>query len=421
LTGGQTVAQKILAAHAGKRHVEIGEVIFPEFDFYIVQETPFPEFWAEVENMGMSRLARPEKTIVIADHEVPTMSMQGRLRWSKTMELANKLGVKHLIKPGTGIQHLVLPEKGFILPGNLTCSFDGHALNFGALGCYPMTAVYEFPTVMATGTIWMVVPETILVTLEGKLPFGCSARDLALYISAQIGPQMADSKVIQFAGPGVGNLSVNERMILCGVMAEIGAESSIIEPDELVLDYVSKVAVSSYAPVYGDQDAQFAARYEVNMDELEPMIALPPSPDNVKPVSEVANRRIDSAYIGSCQSGTIEELRIAAQILKGRKVHPDVDLLVVPSTRQVFRQAASEGLLEIFIEANAIILGPTCLPCFGNIFHMDRGEVRVSTGTRNDPGRMGSLESEIYLAGAAVAAASAVCGKICDPRGLLNR
>lgn len=420
MSQGQTITQKILAAHSGRQSVEIGDVIFPEFDFYIVQETPFPEFWAEVESMGVSKLARPDKTIVIADHEVPIMSMQGRIRWSKTVELVKKLGVKYFLKPGIGIQHLVLPEKGFILPGNLTCSFDGHALNFGALGCYPMTAVYEFPTVMAAGTIWMVVPETILVTLEGKMPFGCSARDLALHISSEIGPQLADSKVIQFTGEGVCNLSIFERMILCGVMAEIGAESSIIEPDETVLDYVSKVAINSFTPVYGDKDAKFFARFTFQLGDLEPMIALPPSPDNVRSVSCAADTRIDSVYIGSCQSGTIEELRVAAQILKGRKVHPDVNLLVVPSTQQIFQQAAKEGLLEIFSESNAVILGPTCLPCFGNIFHMDKGEARVSTGTRNDPGRMGSLESDIYLAGAATAAASAVCGKICDPRVLLR-
>lgn len=420
MSQGQTITQKILAAHVGKQGVEIGEVIFPEFDFYIVQETPFPEFWAEVESMGVNKLARPDKTIVVADHEVPIMSMPSRIRWSKTVELVKKLGVKYLLKHGNGIQHFLLPEKGFILPGKLTCSFDGHALNFGALGCYPMTAVYEFPSVMATGTIWMVVPETILVTLEGKLPFGCSARDLALYVCSMIEPEIADSKVIQFAGEGVSSLSIDERMILCGVMAEIGAESSIIEPDNAVLQYVSKIAVDSFTPVYGDKDAKFAVEYSVQLGDIEPMIALPPSPDNVQPISKVAGISIDSAYIGSCQSGTIEELRVTAQILKGRKVHPEVSLLVVPSTQQIFKQAASEGLLEIFSESGALILGPTCLPCFGNIFQMDKGEVRVSTGTRNDPGRLGDLESYIYLAGAATTAASAVLGKISDPRELLR-
>lgn len=417
---GQTITQKILANHVGKETLKIGEVIFPEFDLYIVQETPFPEFYAEVESMGLSKIAHPEKTIVIADHEVPILTMASRIRWSKTVELVEKLGIKYLIKHGNGIQHLALPEQGFILPGNLTCSFDGHALNFGALGCYPMTAIYEFPSVMATGTIWMVVPETILVTLIGKLPFGCGARDLALHVCKIIAPEVADSKVIQFTGSGVANLSINDRMILCGVMAEIGAESSIIEPDDMVLDYLSERAVGDFTPVFGDKDAEFSEKYKINLDELEPMIALPPSPDQVKPLNAVIGTKINSAYIGSCQSGTIEELRITAKILKGRRIHPDVSLLVIPSTQKSFKQAANEGLLEIFSDAGALIMGPTCLPCFGNIFHMDKGEVRVCTGTRNDPGRMGHLESDIYLAGAAVTAASAVAGKLEDPRVFLT-
>ncbi len=418
---GQTLTQKILASHTGKNSVEIGEVIFPEFDFYIVQEVPFPEFWAEVESMGVSKLAKPEKTIIVADHEVPIMSMAGRERWSRTVELVKRLGIKYFFKPGDqGIQHLLLPEKGFILPGDMTCSFDGHALNFGALGCYPMTAVYEFPSVMATGTIWVVVPDTILVNLEGSLPLGCGVRDLALYISNKIGPKTADSKVIQFTGEGLKNLSINERMILCGVMAEIGAESSIMEPDSAVFEYLSKIAVKNYEPVFGDKSCKYEIEFNFDLDKIEPMIALPPNPDDVIPISAVPETRIDSAYIGSCQSGTIEELRAAANILRGRKVHPEVSLLIVPSTQQTFKQAAHEGLIEVFAESNAIILGPTCLPCLGNIFQMAKGEVRVSTGTRNDKGRMGSLDSDIYLCGASVAAASAVLGKITDPREILG-
>lgn len=422
MRNGQTITQKILASHVGRKSVDVGEVIFPEFDFYVVQEVPFPEFWSEVSSMGVNRLAKPEKMIVVADHEVPVLSMEGRERWSKTVELVKQLGVKYFFKPGDhGIQHLLLPEKGFILPGDMTCSFDGHALNFGALGCYPMMAVYEFPTVMATGTIWVVVPDTVLVSLEGNLPFGCGVRDLALHISHVIGPKAADAKVVQFTGEGVTNLSVNERMILCGVMAEIGAEAAIMEPDDVVEEYVSRVAVKKYRAVYGDENAQYAEKFYFSLNDVEPMIAPPPNPDHALPVSDVTGTRINSAYIGSCQSGTIEELRDAAKILKGRNVHPDVSLLIVPSTQQTYQQAAREGLLEIFAEANALVMGPTCLPCWGKAFQMAQGEVRVSTGTRNDRGRMGSLESDIYLCGASVVAASAVMGQITDPRQVLKK
>jgi len=421
MSSGQTLAQKILASHSGRKSVEIGELVFPEFDFFICQEVPFPEFWAEVESMGVTKLAKPEKTIIVSDHEVPIISMNGRKRWAKTVELVERLGIKYLFKPGdSGIQHFLLPERGFILPGDLTCSFDGHALNFGALGCYPMTAIYEFPTVLATGTIWIVVPETILVILEGKLPFGCGIRDLALHVCASIGPELADSKVIQFAGEGISHLTINERMILCGVMAEIGAETALIEPDKVTIDYVSDIAVKTFEPKYGDKNAKFADEIKIQLNELEPMVAIPPSPDRVHSIQDVIGTRIDTAYIGSCQSGTIEELRMVANILKGRKVHSDVTLMIVPSTQKIYTQAAKEGLLEIFSDSGAVVMNPTCLPCMGNIFQMDKGEVRISTGTRNDRGRMGSLESDIYIAGAAVVAASAVLGEISDPRELLT-
>jgi 3-isopropylmalate/(R)-2-methylmalate dehydratase large subunit len=418
---GQSLAQKILASHVGRERVEIGEVIFPEFDFIICQEVPFPEFWAEVESMGVTKLAKPDKTIIVSDHEVPILSLQGRARWAKTVELVNRLGIKYFFRPGrSGIQHFLLPEKGFILPGRLTCSFDGHALNFGALGCYPMTAVYEFPTVMATGTIWVMVPETILVNLEGRMPAGCGIRDLALLVSEKIGPQLADSKVIQFSGEGVSHLTVHERMILCGVMAEIGAEAAIIEPDAVTLDYVSKIAIGNYKPVYGDRDVKFAAEFDFQLGSVEPMVAMPPSPDNISPIQKVVGTPIDSAYIGSCQSGTIDELRAAAEILKGRTVHPDVTLLIVPSTQQIYKEAAQEGFLGVFADAGAVILDATCLPCLGHVFQMAKGEVRICTSTRNDRGRMGSLESDIYLAGAATVAASAVSGRISDPREFMN-
>ncbi|MBS4210583.1 aconitase/3-isopropylmalate dehydratase large subunit family protein [Bacillus sp. FJAT-50079] len=417
---GQTLAQKILARHVDRERVEIGEVIFPKFDFYICQEMPFPEFWKETESMGVTELANPDRMIIVADHEVPVLSMKGRNRWTRTLELIDQLRIKHVFKPGNaGIQHLLLPEKGFILPGHLTCSFDVHALNFGALGCYPFTAVYEFPAVMATGTIWLTVPETILVHLDGKLPYGCGIRDLALCVIGMIDAKMADSRAIQFTGSGVSELSVNERMILCGVMTELGVETTLIEPDEKVFDYVEKVAVEPFVPLYGDKDASYAAEYHIDLGELEPMIAKPPNPDNVVPLHEVAGLNINSAYIGSCQSGTIEELRAAAEILKGRKVHPDVPLLIVPSTQETYRQAAEEGLVEVFAAANAMMLGPTCSPCFGMVFQMEKGEVRITTATRNDRGRMGSLESDIYLAGASVVAASAVMGKVTDPQELM--
>ncbi len=417
----QTIVQKVIAKHCDRTEIEPGEVIYPRFDLAVIHEVPFLEFWNEVNAIGVNRIAIPERMMVISDHEVPVPSVNAANRFRKTRELISRLKIGRFVGPGHhGIQHHYMLEQGYALPGMLLVFMDPHCLNLGAVGCIAMGVVYEFPTVMATGTIWIKVPETIRIHLKGKPEVGVGARDIIHFVIHEVGAEAADYRVLEFAGPAVDAMTISERMILCGVSAEIGNKSAVVEPDEKALAYVKGRAQFPYEVVRNDPKAHFEKEYEFDVSSIGPMAAAPPSPDNAVPLETILGKRIDSAYIGSCASGTLEELRDVAKVLKGRQVHRDVFCLIVPSTQEIFHQATQEGLIAIFIGAGCQILGPTCGPCFGGVAPMGDGEVRIATATRNDQGRMGSFNSEIYLASAATAAASAVKGAIADPREFLK-
>jgi 3-isopropylmalate/(R)-2-methylmalate dehydratase large subunit len=416
----QTVAQKILAKHCGRLRVEPGELIHPEFDLKIIHEVPLLELWRELEKIGLKRIIDPERLLVISDHEIPVSSLRAAERQKATRELMDRQGITNFIPPGRhGIQHQFAVQQGYAVPGQLVAVMDTHALNFGAVGCMAIPFLYEFSTIMGINTVWIRVPETIRVHVKGKLAPGVRVRDLAFHIISTIGPKNGDYHCIEYCGPAMAHLNVNDRMILCGVSVEIGAKTSLIEPDEVTLEYVKERAKFPYESVFNDPDAHFEKQYFFDASEVEAMVALPPSPDKVVPVTSLAGKKITSAYIGSCQSGTIEELSDAAAILKNHHVHPSVDLLIVPSTQEAFAQAARMGLIETFINAGAHVIGPTCGPCFGGLFTMADGDVRICTATRNDRGRMGSANSEIYLASALTVASSATKGEITDSRKLL--
>ncbi len=418
---GQTIVQKVLAKKSGQSEVHPGEILYPKFDLSVIHEVPVVEFWEELKAVGVTKLARPEDMLVVSDHEIPINTLKAAERTKKTKELMKELGIKRFIRPGChGIQHQVTLEQGYVLPGMLITVFDIHCLNMGALGAVSVPVVYEYPTVMATGTIWVKVPETIRINLHGKMQLGVSVRDVIHYVMKEVGAEAADYRMVDFSGPAVKEMSIFERMILCGVIVEIGAKSAIVEPDEKTLAYIKERAKFPYEVVKNDKDAKFERVYDFDISNIEPMVALPPSPDNVAPLTEVIGKKIDSAYIGSCASGTLEELRAAAQVMKNRIVHPDVFCLVVPSTQEVFREAADEGIISTFIKAGCHVIGPTCAPCFGAINQMADGDTRIATSTRNDRGRMGSFNSDIYLASAVTVAAAAVKGSITDPREFLR-
>lgn len=418
---GQTIVQKIIAKHCDRSEVQPGEIVYPRFDLAVIHGVPLPEFWAELEAIGVEKIAFPERMIVMTDHRCPVVTVDQANRSRKARALVSQLKIGRFVGLGRhGIQHQYIIEQGYALPGMLIVIMDPHSLNLGAVGCIPISVVYEFPTVMATGTIWLRVPETIRIRLEGKKQFGVGVRDISHFVINKVGAEAADYRVLEFTGPAVKAMSVSERIILCGVSAEIGSKSAVIEPDETTLQYVRDKAKSQYEVVRNDPDPHFAKEYEFDISLIEPMVAAPPSPDNAVPLRNVAGKRIDSAYIGSCASGTLEELRDVAKVLKDRQIHPEVNCVIVPSTQDIFAQAAEEGLITIFIKAGCHILGPTCGPCGGNMFQMGDGEVRIGTGTRNDRGRAGSFDSEMYLASAVTVAASAVKGAIADPREFLT-
>lgn len=418
---GHTIIEKVLAAHSECDEVIPGDVVYPQPDLTVIHEKPLEEFVNELRTIGIERLAQPERMMVITDHEIPCCSLKAAERFKRTKALVEELDIEYFVPPGKhGIQHQYLVQEGYAVPGGLVMIMDIHALNLGAVGCVAIPVVYEFPYVMATGTNWVRVPHTIRVTIDGRLRPGVRVRDLISHIISDIGAESGDYRMIEFVGPTVANMSVDDRMILCGVAVEIGAKSAVIEPNELTLRYLEGRAKSPFDVVRSDADAVFEQEFFYDACRIETLVAAPPSPDNVVPLSSVAGTRINSAYIGTCASGTIGELRDAASILDSRRVHPDVMFLIVPSTQATYRQAAHEGLLRIFIDAGCHVIGPTCSPCFGGLAPMASGEVRICTGTRNDQGRMGSYEADIYLSSAATVAASAVMGHITDPAPLLQ-
>lgn len=419
---GHTIIEKVLAAHSHREHVYPGDVIYPDPDLAVIHEKPFEEFVLEMRATGVANLAKPERMMVITDHEVPHYGPVAAERIKRTRALVEELQVGYFVPPGRhGIQHQYLVQEGYALPGGLILIMDIHALNLGAVGCVAIPVVYEFPYVMATGTNWVRVPHTIRVTIEGELRPGVRVRDLIHHIIHDIGYEGGDYRMIEFAGSTVARMSIDERMILCGVAVEIGAKSAIIEPDEVTLEYLAGRAKFPFEVVRNDPDAVFEREYTYDAAQVETLVAAPPSPDNVVPLSSVAGRTVQSAYIGTCASGTIEELRDAAEILRGHQVHPDVSFLIVPSTQATFKQAADEGLIGVFIEAGCHVMGSTCSPCFGGLAPLAAGETRICTGTRNDRGRMGSYDADIFLASAATVAASALAGEITDPAPYLQR
>lgn len=418
---GHTIVEKVLAAHSGRDEVFPGEILYPQPDLTVIHEKPLEEFVNELRAIGIERLAQPERMMVITDHEIPAYSLTAAERFKRTKAIVKELDIGYFVPPGQhGIQHQYLVQAGYAVPGGLILIMDIHALNLGAVGCVAVPVVYEFPYVMATGTNWVRVPHTIRVTISGKLRPGVRVRDLIHHIIFDIGPEGGDYRMIEFTGPTVAKMNVNDRMILCGVAVEIGAKSAVIEPDEITLNYLKGRARFPFEVVRNDPDAVFEREYFYDAGQVETLVAAPPSPDNVMPLSQVAGTPVHSAYIGTCASGTIEELRDAARILKGRQVHPEVMFLIVPSTQATYKQAADEGLLSIFIEAGCHVMGATCSPCFGGLAPMADDEVRICTGTRNDRGRMGSYDSDIYLASAATVAASAVAGEITEPASYLG-
>lgn len=414
-----TMTEKILAAHAGKQQVRPGEILEVGVDLLMLNEGTASLAIPQFESIGVPTVWDRQRVALVNSHFTPARDAMAA-SFSRTMRaFAHKHAIEHFFEVGrSGIEHALLPEQGLVAPGMVIIGADSHSTTYGALGCFATgVGSTDAAGVLATGRIWLKVPATRRLLVAGRPadPWVC-AKDLVLYALGQIGDDGASYQALEWTGPAVAELSVEGRLTLCNMAIEAGAKSGIVAPDGTTAAYLagrSRFASTCYA---SDPDAAVAASHEWDATDLEPQVACPYSPSNVHPLSRVAGVRLDQVYIGSCTNGRIEDLRIAAAVLRGRRVHRDTRLIVVPATSEVHAQATREGLVEVFLAAGAAVSTPTCGACLGG--HMGvlaEGEVCLSTTNRNYVGRMGHPGSQVYLSSPAVAAASAVAGCIAHP------
>ena len=417
---GMTMTQKILAAHAGLDSVKAGQLIMADLDMVLANDITAPVAIKEFEKAGATCVRCKDKISLVMDHFTPNKDIKAACQVKLTREFAQKQGIEHFYDVGQmGIEHALLPEQGLVGAGDCVIGADSHTCTYGALGAFS-TGVGS--TDMAAGMIgqkcWFKVPAAIRFVLHGKLPRFVTGKDLILHIIGMIGVDGALYRSMEFTGDGVKSLSMDDRFTVCNMAIEAGAKNGIFPVDELTLDYLKGRFKREIRIFEADEDAEYERTVEIDLSSLRPTVAFPHLPENTR--NEWEEIPVQQAVIGSCTNGRISDLRQAAEILKGRKVHKNVRCIVIPATQEVYLQAMKEGLLEIFIKAGAIVSTPTCGPCLGG--HMGilaDGERCVSTTNRNFVGRMGHITSEIYLASPYVAAASAVTGKLSLPEEVI--
>ncbi|MFQ6044088.1 MAG: 3-isopropylmalate dehydratase large subunit [Candidatus Poribacteria bacterium] len=415
---GMTITEKILAAHAGVEEVRPGELIICQLDLMLGNDITAPISIDILKKEGIEKVFNRDKVVLVPDHYAPNKDIQSAELCKSMRDFARKHSIKYYFEVGEmGVEHALLPEQGIVLPGDCIIGADSHTCTYGALGAFATgVGSTDLAAAMISGETWFKVPESMKFIFYGQLQRWVSGKDLILHTIGDIGVDGALYKAMEFAGETIENLSMESRLTMCNMAIEAGGKSGIIAPDEITLQYIKDRAQRPFKFYSSDPDAEYCQVLEYDASEIEPQVAFPNQPDNTHPISEVGNIPIDQAYIGSCTNGRIEDLRAAAEVLKGRKIHPYVRLIVVPATQAIWRQAMEEGLFDIFWDAGAAISTPTCGACLGGYMGvLADGEVCISTTNRNFRGRMGSPESKVYLANPAVAAASAVVGRITSP------
>ncbi len=415
---GATITEKILAAHSGQREVSPGQFVTARVDLMLGNDVTAPLAIEEFRKLGAARLAHAAPMVLVCDHATPNKDIEAAEQCRLMREFAEEHGIEHFYDVGRGgIEHVLLPEEGLVLPGQCVIGADSHTCTYGALGAFATgVGSTDLAAVMATGECWLRVPESIRVIFSGPRRPWVGGKDLILYLIGKIGVAGATYQALEFCGETIESLSMADRFTMCNMAIEAGAKSGIIAPDATTESFMGSVTLRAYEPVLSDAHARYARSIGIDCSQIELQVALPHLPENARPVGDVT---IHQSVIGSCTNGRIEDLRVAAAILEGRRVHPHVRLIVIPATARVHLQAIKEGLAEVFLEAGGALSTPTCGPCLG--MHMGvlaRGERAVATTNRNFVGRMGHPESEVYLAGPAVAAASAVLGRIGAPEEL---
>ena len=419
---GMTMTQKILAAHAGLDHVETGQLIEAELDLVLGNDITSPVAIHEMDKMKADTVFHKDKIALVMDHFIPNKDIKSAEHCKCVREFACRHEISNYFDVGEmGIEHALLPEKGLTVAGDVIIGADSHTCTYGALGAFSTgVGSTDMAAGMVTGKAWFKVPSAIRFNLTGKPKKWVSGKDVILHIIGMIGVDGALYKSMEFTGDGIKNLSMDDRFTIANMAIEAGGKNGIFPVDDQTEAYMKEHSMRSYKVYEADEDAVYEAEYTIDLSKLEPTVAFPHLPENTKTMNEISQEIvIDQAVIGSCTNGRIEDLRTAAEILKGRKVKKGVRCIIIPATQSVYFQAMEEGLLKIFIEAGAVVSTPTCGPCLGGYMGiLAAGERCISTTNRNFVGRMGHVESEIYLASPAVAAASAVMGKIAAPEEL---
>ena len=413
-----TLVQKVMSAHLGGQPVEPGEVVMLPCDVVPGNDVSTGGAIRVLRDMGVERVFDPAKIVTVADHFAPAKDVPSAILLQTMERWAARQGVKFYDQGRGGIEHTVLIEDGWVVPGTVVGGGDSHTCTYGALGAFGTGLGFtDLACAMALGAFWQAVPHTIRVTFTGtRQPF-VTGKDLILAVLEQVGVGGATGCVLEFTGPGAEALSIDERMAVSNMAVETGAETGFFPADETTRAYLDGRTDKPWFPQQSDPDARFVREVHIDLDALGPLIAMPHLPGNVAQLREARGRKVDQVYIGNCANGTMTDLRQAAEILRGRKVHEDTRMMIVPASRRVYKQALDEGLFDIFIDAGAMVSTPTCGACFGG--HngvLAPGERAVATTNRNFKGRMGSGDAEVYLANAWTAAAAGVAGEIVDPR-----
>ena len=414
---GMNMTEKILARHAGLESVSAGQLIFCKLDMVLANDVTAPPAIKEFEKIGKPVFDNT-KIALVPDHFTPNKDIKAAGLAKTVREFAKKHQIKNYFEIGrVGIEHVILPEKGIVGPGMLTIGADSHTCTYGAVNGFSTgVGSTDLGVAMATGEAWFKVPKAIKVVLTGKKPKYICGKDVILTLIGMIGVDGALYKAIEFAGEGVAELTMTDRLTISNMAIEAGGKNGIFPFDEITREYVEGRVQQLYEPVAADEDAEYEQVVEIDLSKLTPVVAFPHLPGNTHPVSEIGEIKIDQVVIGSCTNGRLEDLQQAAEILAGHTVHPDVRCIIIPGSQQVYLDAMKAGYVETFINAGAAVSTPTCGPCLGaHMGIMAAGEKAVSTTNRNFRGRMGHVDSEVYLAGPYVAAASAILGRIAGP------
>lgn len=419
---GMTIGEKIIAHHCGKSFVAPGEFVMVDLDFVMGEDITTPIGLDVFEVLGKNRVFDPERVAIVCDHLCPTRDIKSATNRKRMEEFAKKMGLKYFLacdKPGGGVEHILLPQEGLVLPGDIVIGADSHTCTYGALANVATgVGSTDFAVGMALGKIWLKVPETIQVVLRGKPGPWISGKDIILHLIGTIGVSGALYATLEYSGEGISFLGMHDRFTICNMAIECGAKNAIFPFDNITKTYEENRAKRKYEVFFADPDAIYSKRIEIDLSSLQPVAALPSLPENVVVIEDMKERpKIDQVFIGSCTNGSLEDLHIAAKVLEGKKIHKDVRLLVSPASQAIYSEAMRDGTLESIINSGGVILNATCGPCFGgNLGILAPGEVCISTSNRNFVGRMGHKDGKIILASPAVAAASALMGVLSSPQ-----